>query len=280
MPPPIVPAPITAAALIARGAVLGAEIRNLGRRALGEKCVPKRTRFRRLCKLNEQLPLVTQAVVERHRDGRRHCIDAFEGGGKAAGHGADGVAGKLKQSICIRIVDDDVAHARQRALSDTGARSECQSALQQIAVDDGVEQCRVAKAFARHARAGNDHVQRGFDTDRAREPLRASCARQQTQPDLRECDLRVRHGDAEVAAECQLQSAAHAAAADRRDDGLFAGLGNGDDGGQRRFGARLWRGEFADVCATREQASGAGQNNRDDRRVGLGAIDPFDDRCP
>ncbi len=240
--------------------------------------MPQRTRFRCLCKLNEQLPLVTQAVVERHRDGRRHRIDAFEGGGKAAGHGADGVACKLEQSIGIRIVDDDVAHARQRALSGAGARSERKRALQQIAVDDGVEQCRAAKAFARHAGAGNDHVQRGFDTDRSRQPLRASGARQQTQPDLRQRDLRVRHGDAEVAAECELQSAAHAAAADRGDDGLFAGLGNGDDGVQRRFGPRLWRGEFADVCAAREQASGAGQNNRANRRVGLRAIDPFDDR--
>ena len=160
-----------------------------------------------------------------------------------------------------------------------GARSERQRALQQIAVDDGVEQCRAAKAFARHAGAGNDHVQRGLDTDRSRQPLRASGARQQTQPDLRQRDLRVRRGDAEVAAECQLQSAAHAAAADRRDDGLFARLDNGDDGRQRRFGPRLRRGEFADVCATREQASGAGQDNGADRRVGLRAVDPFDDGC-
>ena len=254
-------------------------IEDLRRRALGEKCVAQRARFRCLRKLNEQLPLVTQAVIEGRRDGRRHRVDAFEGGGKAAGHGADGVACKLEQSVGIRIVDNDIAHARQRALCGAFARSERQRALQQIAVDDGVEQCRAAKAFARHAGAGNDHVQRGFDTDRARQPLRASGARQQTQPDLRQCYLRVRHGDAEVAAECQLQSAAHAAAADRGDDRLFARLGNGDDRRQRRFRPRLWRSEFADVCAARKQGSGAGQNNRGDRRVGLRAIDPFDDRC-
>jgi hypothetical protein len=89
--------------------------------------------------------------------------------------------------------------------------------------------------------------------------------------------LRVRRGDTEVAAQCQLQSSAHTAAADRGDDGLLARLDDGDDGRQRGLGARLRRGEFTDVCAAREQSSGAGQDDRVYRRIALRAVESFDD---
>ena len=57
MPPPIVPAPMTATRSISRAGVFAGRSGDLGRRALGEERVAQRARFRRLHELHEQLAL-------------------------------------------------------------------------------------------------------------------------------------------------------------------------------------------------------------------------------
>ena len=77
MPPPIVPAPMTATRSISRSGVSPATSAILRRRALGEEHVAQRARLGRLHQLEEELALVTQAVVERLRHRRGDRVDAL-----------------------------------------------------------------------------------------------------------------------------------------------------------------------------------------------------------
>src|SRR5436190_698331 len=65
-----------------------------------------------------------------------------------------------------------------------------------------------------------DHEPRASGSDDACESLRAAAAGQDADADLGQADARVLRRDADVARECDLQSAAHAEAMDRDDDRL------------------------------------------------------------
>ena len=82
-------------------------------------------------------------------------------------------------------------------------------------------------------------------------------------------DLRARHGDAVVAAERQLEAAAHADAVDGGDDRLGRFSTVRDQGMQGRLGQRFRRIEFADVRAAGKHLAGAGDDDGLDRVVGF-----------
>ena len=135
--------------ICARRRVLG-DVGNLGGCALGEESVAQRARFRRLHELDEQLALEPQALVERHRDGRRDRVDALERRGKAAASAAPTVLrANWKKRFGIRVVD-----RRCRAPACSGrccrrdlaanASAPCSRSPSTICV----EQCRAAEAFA------------------------------------------------------------------------------------------------------------------------------------
>jgi hypothetical protein len=76
-----------------------------------------------------------------------------------------------------------------------------------------------------------------------------------------------------MAAQRELQPAAHARARDRGNDRLAARFDRSNDGRERRLGRRLRRVEFADVGAAREQLAGADQHDRGNRRIGIRSFD-------
>ena len=149
---------------------------------------------------------------------------------------------------------------------------------------DAVEQLlarHLREQLALHRLAADDHVQRGLDADHARQALRAAGARQEAELHLGQRDLRARRGDAVVAAERELEAAAHADAVDRGDDRLGARLERARSR-VSRFGSASAFGvpNSLDVGAARERLAGAGDDDRLDRRVGLAPLDAVGDADP
>ena len=70
--------------------------------------------------------------------------------------------------------------------------------------------------------AGGDYFHRDLRTDEARQALRSASARDDTDVHFRQAELRVAPGDAPMAGERKLETAAQGRAVDRRDHGLFA----------------------------------------------------------
>ena len=81
--------------------------------------------------------------------------------------------------------------------------------------------------LALNGRAGHDHLERLLDADDARQALGAAGAGQEAELDLRQAELRGRHGDAVVAGQRHFEAAAERRAVDRGDDRLGAALDRG-----------------------------------------------------
>ena len=113
--------------------------------------------------------------------------------------------------------------------------------------------------------AGDDHPQRLFRADQARQALGPAGAGQQAELDLGQADPRRRRGDPEMAGERHLEAAAQRRAVQRRDDRLRHRLDLGDDLAEARGLRRL--AEFGDVGAGEKGAPGAGDDDRLDGRV-------------
>ena len=77
MPPPIVPAPTMATRSILRTGVVSGNAGNARRSAFGKERVTQRARLGRLHEFEEQPPLVTKTVVERHRHRPGDRVDAL-----------------------------------------------------------------------------------------------------------------------------------------------------------------------------------------------------------
>ena len=110
MPPPIVPAPITAARAIGRGFVSGGHVRHLRRLALGKEDVALRLRLIAGDELLEQLALAPQPFVERQDDGVAHRLDA--GGRRLAaaqppGQGRRGIGKRPRPMQLVVAVADE-----------------------------------------------------------------------------------------------------------------------------------------------------------------------------
>jgi hypothetical protein len=185
---------------------------------------------------------------------------------------------ELEERLGVRMRRLDVAQPLRRRLAVREVARERDRRVERIAVDQRVEE---SGELARgHGRAGHDHVERRLDADRARQPLRAARAGQEAELHFRQRDLRVAAGDARVAAERQLEPAAHAGPVDRRDDRLGARLDDPDDGVERRLARRRGRAELAHVGAGREQLARADDHDGAHVRVRVRGVDARDDVAP
>ena len=148
------------------------------------------------------------------------------------------------------------------------ALCERQRARHQLAFDHLIEQCRLRQFFGGYRRAGNDHVQRHFQTEHTWQTLRTASARQDAKFDFGQRDLRARGSNPVMTAQCQLESTTHADRMDRCDDGLAGVFDHADQTMQRRLGKRARRIEFLDIGTARKGLAGTGNDDRLDLLIG------------
>ena len=278
MPPPIVPAPITAD--LARSSRVGVSAGTSGilrGRALGEERVAQRLRLRasasaRMKSSRSNFRPSSNGFV----DGAATASTHFERRREVPRHRRRRVLrANWKKASAFGCSTLQVAHQRQRPRVGDLARANATRAARAGRRRRSRRTAAVPGSFASTALdrlAADDHVERGLDAEHARQALRAAGARQQAELHFRQRDLRARRGDAVVAAERQLEPAAHADAVDRGDDRLGA---RSRARGSRcsRFGSASALGEpnSRDVGAARERLAGAGDDDRLDRRRRRGA---------
>ena len=142
-----------------------------------------------------------------------------------------------------------------------------------VASHDFIEERRTAELTRRHGRTRDDHVERSLEADGARQALGAAGTGKDAQLHLRQRNLSVRRRDAEMAAERELQAAAHAKARDGGEHRLVAGLDHADERMERRLALRLGGVELANVGAGGERSAGTRENDRLNRRIGQRAVD-------
>ncbi|MCY1231944.1 hypothetical protein D9M72_444110 [compost metagenome] len=259
---------------VALGRVFG-HVGNLARGALGHEQVAQGQRFGREHQRGEQASFFGHAVVELHLGRGLHGVDALQRRGVVLRHAADHVLGELEVGIALRVLARQVAHQRQLAALGSDRLGELDGFVEHRFGRGGqlVEQLLARQAgeqFALHRLAADDHVQGGFHADHARQALRATGARQQAELDFRQCHAGAGSGHAVVAAERQLEAAAHAHGVDGCDDGLGRGFEREDHAQQVGLLQRLGRAEFLDVRTARERLAGAGDDDGLDGAVGIG----------
>ena len=123
--------------------------------------------------------------------------------------------------------------------------------------------------------ARQDHRQRLLDADQARQALRAARAGDEAELDLGQAEPRAGRGDAEMAAQRQLEPAAERRAVHRRDGRLLHLVEHRDHVDQARRLRRL--AELRDVGAGDERAPRAGEDDGFDARVVTRRDDVFHD---
>ena len=177
----------------------------------------QRQRLGRLYQVHEARALKLDAVFKGVGHRRGHGLDAFEWRRKRPCHGLDRVAGKLQKCFVVRVIDQAVAHFRQRA--HVGHLfGERKRRCEQVGIkrEYGIEQCGVGQFLGPHDGAGDDHVERHFQAQHARQTLGAASPGQQAEFDFRQCNLGTWHRHAVGAAQRQLKPATHAHRVDRR----------------------------------------------------------------
>src|SRR5690554_620126 len=80
-----------------------------------------------------------------------------------------------------------------------------------------------------------------------------------------------------MAAQCQLKAAAHAVAADGRDNRFFGGFHIMNGGGENRFLGNSWRAKLRDIRATGKRPVGSGDDNGFNSGVLLGLANAVND---
>ena len=281
MPPPIVPAPITAALLdLARLRVL-ADARHLVGFALGKEDVALRLRLVADDQLQEQVALFLLRLVDRRIE--RHA-DRLDRGGR-----------RMQPARLLGVLRDDLVELRRvganlfelvlsildalkRALCSEHAAGEFDGTLDQIAFDDVIDKPCLERVLRGDRIARQDHRQRLLDADEARQPLRAARARDQAELDLGQAEPRARGRDAEMAAHGELEPTTERRAVHRRDRRLLDVVDQRDHVDQ----ARRLRGlaELGDVGARDECAARAGHDDRFHARVVARLLEAFHQARP
>ena len=139
--------------------------------------------------------------------------------------------------------------------------------------DDLLDQAVLERFGSTDRITADDHLDREFRPDRARQALGAAGARQQAELHLGQAELGFLHGHAEMTGQRDLEAAAERGAVDRGDDRLGRVLDLGEhvvEAGRLRRLA-----EFGDVGAGDEGAAGAGQDDALDRGIGDRGLDAF-----
>ena len=250
-------------------------VRHLRGGTLGQERVPQGLRFRRIQQLDEEAPFDQRSLFER-LEGGGDRVDALERRRIPLGHRGDAVARELQERLGIWMGDAALAHDRKRPSRGDAVR-EGDRAGEEVTLDHLVEEAGLGQHRRRHRGAGDDQVERGLQAEHARNPLRPAGAGNQADLHLRQRDLRRRRGDAIVAAQGELEAAAHRHPVDGGDDRLLAPLDLADHREEVGLLQRFRRAQLVDVCAGGEGLAGACQDDRRDRRIGGGAVEPRDD---
>ncbi len=272
MPPPMVPAPITAALPIGRVGVSVGYVGNMRGSSLGLEHMAQRCRLGREHQRAEQFALALEARIEGLVHGRRNRLDAGQGSRVGTGRGFDGVARELKKRLGVRHGDLEIARAFEAAPLGKQDARELQRGRQDVLGMEGVEQSGVAQLLRGDGRARHDHVQRPLDADQARQALRAAGARQEAQLDLRQRDLRARDGHAVMTGQSQFETAAHTDTIDAGNHGLAQSFDRASERGKIRLRQRLGPTELADVGAAGKALRRTHQNDCLDGVVRLGTL--------
>ena len=222
----------------------------------------------------EDHQLQAHALVELLAQRIGHRLHTLQRRGEVARHRAHGVAGKLQVGVGVGVRDLHVTHQRQRAhRGDLGRKG--QGAGHQVAVDQFVEQLlagRRGQQFALDRLAADDHVERRFHAQHARQALRAAGAGDQADLDFGQRDQRTRRHHAVVAAQRQLQPAAHAHGVHRGHHRLAAGLEGRNHRQQVGLGGGGGFVELGDVGTAREGLARAGDDDGRHRGIRLGLL--------
>ncbi len=244
---------------------VGGDIRDLGRLALGEEGVPLPLGLLGLQALQEILALLGHALVVGQRDRVLDALDAAIGRDHAARLARDAFAGRLEDLGRPLRIDRQLARLAQRPPLGHEPFGKRDRAFDEVALDHLVEQAQGERRVGRPVCAVQDDRERRRDADQARQALGAAGAGQQPQLDLRQAETRALVADPVVAAERQLEPAAHRRAVDRGDDRFRAVLGGVDHLAQVRGLEGL--AELLDVGTAGETASTADQHHGLDVRV-------------
>src|SRR5213593_635094 len=222
---------------------LRGHVGNLGRLALGEEEVTLGLRLRRVERLDEELSLPRQSLVEGQAHRRFHrpdaCLRRLEAA-RLARHRFAELAEDLGLAARGSDLVAEIAHLAQRPLLVDHALGECDGPRGEITADD--------------------HRERLIDADETRQALRAAGTRNEAELDLGLAEPRRLHRDAPVTRHRQLEPAAERGAVNGGDDRLRAALDDVLHLGERRLLRRL--AEFGDVGAGDERAPGACDDDR------------------
>ena len=240
---------------------------DFGSLALREKRIALRLRLVAGDQLHEAFALHLQPLIERQVDRVSHCVGRGERRFEAAGllgHCRDGI-GENRAILfgCgnLRVI---IAQLAQRHFLGDGLASEGDATCDAI-LDDFLDQTVLQRLRRGDRIAADDHLDCQFRADRAGQTLSAACAGQKAQLHFRQPKLGVFHGDAEMAAQRGLETAAERSPVDRGNHRLPAVLDRRDHlveaGFLRRFS------ELGDVGTGDEGAAAAGQNDAFDLRV-------------
>ncbi len=207
--------------------------------------------------LAEQLAFALQPLIEGQDDGVTHRLDT-----RGRGIAAAQPPGQRLRCIGKALRDElvfAVANAPQRSAFGHDTASESDRTLGEIPVDDGVDHPIGERLAGLDRIAGDDHLERLFRSDQARQALGAAGAGQQAELDLGEADTRAGDGNPEMAGERQLEPTPECGPVQGGDHRLRHCLDRGDDLAQAR---RLRRfAELGDVGTGKEGASGAGDDH-------------------
>jgi hypothetical protein len=239
--------------------------------------VAQGARLGRLQELDEHPPLFPDALLERQLDRAGDRVDALDRRRELGGHRLCGIARETQEGLGIVELDLAVADLGHAALVGDDLPGECNRVGEQVAFVDRIEELRALELLRGHRIAADDHVDGHVEWHHPRQALRAACAGNQPELDLRQCDLRARRRHPVMAAERQLETPTHAYRMDGGDDRLGGAFDPADDGAEVRFGKRLGRVELADVGATGEGLARAGDDDRRDCRIGLRLAHAFHD---
>ena len=282
MPPPIVPAPMIPTRLDRQGRGVIGHVGDLPHLTFGEEHMALRLRLRRAEQFHEGGALALGALVERQLDGVLHRLERPRPRLEAAEFAGVRLADRLEDfrlAARRRHFVVAVAHLHQRQLLVDHPAGEGERALAQMALgNDLVDDAPCLRLPGGERRPRQDHLGRRLGPDQPRQPLRAAGAGDQAELDLRQAELRRRHGDAVMADQRDLEAAAERRAVDGGDDRLRRVLDRALRLRQADAAERL--AEFGDVGAGDEGAAAADQHDRLDRGIDLGLLDAVADALP
>ena len=259
-----------------RGHVLG-EIGDAGDRAFSEEGVDQGAGLLAEKAFGEELGLAMQAFFKGQSGRGPDRLGGGEGRGlmaQAAGRLGGDAIGEVAGPLGVERLDGFIAGA-----TGPGAGAgEGESGVEQVR-DDRIDEAELKGAAGVDRLAEDAQIEGGLEANQPRQALGAAGARDQAELHFGLAEARVGVGDAIVAGEGQLETAAEGGAVKRHDDGLGRVLDLIEE--RIEVDHRALAGndapEFLDVGAGDESAARAGDDNGVDSSVGLGGAHGFYD---